>query len=102
MPPDITDLNDIVSVTGNEYAFAALRAAGEVVAWGDSSYGGSIPADIATQLTGVRAVYAASCSFCALKDDNTVVVWGTSYAGSMANVPTTLQGNIAYEVAPDA
>ncbi|MNB82916.1 hypothetical protein D3C75_297340 [compost metagenome] len=102
VPPDITDLNDIVSVTGNVYAFAALRAAGEVVAWGDADYGGSIPADIAAQLTGVRAVYASGYSFCALKDDNTVVVWGISYAGSMANVPATLQGNIAYEVAPDA
>ncbi|RAW87498.1 hypothetical protein [Photorhabdus laumondii] len=40
LPSEIAELNDIVSLSATQYAFAALRADRSVVTWGDAGYGG--------------------------------------------------------------
>ncbi|GEM_PF-505389 len=67
----------------NNNAFAALTDSGSAVAWGYSSHGGSVPADIASRsdlvsLAGNRAAFAA------LTKTGSVVAWGDSrYGGSV-------------------
>nr|WP_241391687.1 hypothetical protein [Yersinia frederiksenii]ULG19798.1 hypothetical protein 49p1_00080 [Yersinia frederiksenii] len=83
-PLDIKELTDIVAVTGNGHnAFAALRANGAVVAWGDAGYGGSVPSGTA-ELTDIVAVTGGGRAFAALRANGAVVAWGDAgYGGSV-------------------
>ncbi|TXI41162.1 MAG: DUF4347 domain-containing protein [Nitrosomonas sp.] len=60
---------------GNLLAFAALKADGSVVTWGDSSYGGD-SSGVASKLVNVKQIYSNRSAFAALKEDGTVVAWG--------------------------
>ena len=65
----------------NIYAFAALKADGSVVTWGNPYEGGDSSA-VASQLaSGVTQVFSNYSSFAALKADGSVVTWGSPYAG---------------------
>jgi hypothetical protein len=65
----------------NEYAFAAIKADGSVVTWGDASLGGDSSA-VASQLrSGVNQIFSTREAFAALKADGSVVTWGNSYSG---------------------
>ncbi|MEB0222420.1 hypothetical protein, partial [Pseudomonas sp. AB12(2023)] len=52
-------LNNVVAISANHYAFAALKADGSVVTWGMASKGGDSSA-VAAKLTQVRAIYATA------------------------------------------
>jgi hypothetical protein len=81
----------------NLRAFAALRADGSVVTWGDSTYGGNSSA-VATKLDGtidVTQVFSTGFAFAALRADGSVVTWGdASYGGDSSAVTTKLDGTI--------
>ena len=58
-------------------------AIGNIVAWGDSYYGGSAPDTVTDASSGVVAVYSTDAAFAALKTDGSVVAWGISgFSGS--------------------
>jgi len=76
-------------------AFAALRADGSVVTWGDSDYGGDSSA-VASALAGeidVTQIYSTGSAFAALRADGSVVTWGWSGGNSTA-VASALAGDI--------
>ncbi|MCX5958758.1 MAG: hypothetical protein NT053_02570, partial [Cyanobacteria bacterium] len=65
----------------NRSSFAALKADGSVVTWGDSSSGGDSSA-VASQLSsGVSQIFSSGYAFAALKADGSVVTWGSSGTG---------------------
>ncbi|GIU06617.1 MULTISPECIES: Ig-like domain-containing protein [unclassified Shewanella] len=67
-------------VYSNDYAFAALKTDGTVVAWGEERKGGdSSAAD--SKLFDIKKISATSGAFAALKNDKTVVTWGASGDG---------------------
>ena len=70
--PGIT--GGVVSIYSNEYAFAALKTDGSVVAWG----GGYLSPGITG---GVVSIYSTGSAFAALKSDGSVVAWGSSSSG---------------------
>ena len=66
----------VQKVVGNYYAFAAVKADGSVVTWGDADSGGDSRA-VAAQLSGgVHIVVGNFEAFAALKVDGSVVTWG--------------------------
>lgn len=69
------DLIDVVSITSSNYAFAALKADGTVVAWGDPDRGGN-SAEVQDKLTDVVSITSGRYAFAAIKKDGTVVTWG--------------------------
>lgn len=81
----------------NAAAFAALRADGSVVTWGDSTFGGNSSA-VATQLDGTIAVtqiFSGYGTFAALRIDGSVVTWGYSdYGGDKSSVAAKLDGTV--------
>ena len=72
---------NVQSIYAAEYAFAALKADGTVVAWGSSGgsyeYGGDC-STVQTQLVDVRHIYSTRAAFAALKTDGSVVSWGSN------------------------
>ena len=76
---------EYTSVRTNDNAFAAIKEDGTVVAWGNSTMGGTAPAG----LSDVKAIYPTRDAFAALKEDGTVVAWGDSWYGE-TNVPSGL------------
>jgi alpha-tubulin suppressor-like RCC1 family protein len=74
---------DVTQVFSTEWAFAALRADGSVVTWGDADYGGDSSA-VATSLDGtidVTQVFSNYNAFAALRADGSVVTWGDADSG---------------------
>ena len=63
----------------NEFAFAALKEDGTVVAWGDQSKGGNLP----TGLSNVKTIYSTAGAYAALKNDGTVFTWGRADWGEL-------------------
>ncbi|MGI3213183.1 hypothetical protein ACROSR_19030 [Roseovarius tibetensis] len=62
-------------------AFAALKADGSVVTWGDSTRGGD-SSPVADQLSGgVTDMFSAVRAFAALKADGSVLTWGDNFKG---------------------
>jgi hypothetical protein len=74
---------DVVKIYGNSSAFAALRADGSVVTWGDPNSGGDSSL-VSGQLNGVIDVvdiYTTGFAFAALRADGSVVTWGDPNSG---------------------
>jgi hypothetical protein len=63
-------------------AFAALRADGSIVAWGDSFAGG---AD-APNGKGYTKIYSTKYAFVALKADGSITAWGRSGKGGTKEI----------------
>ncbi|MEB3259770.1 MAG: ELWxxDGT repeat protein, partial [Cyanobacteriota bacterium] len=86
--------------TRNAFAFAALKAGGSVVAWGDANSGGDISA-VATQLASdVTRIASTSSAFAALKADGSVVPWGNAlFGGDAGAVASQLTGDVLQIVA---
>ena len=63
-----------------DFAFAALRADGSVVTWGDAATGGDSSA-VQDQLRGVQQIQATEFAFAALLADGSVVTWGRAGHG---------------------
>jgi len=71
----------IASVYSNRFAFAAVKANGCVVTWGDKMLGGD-SSTVSDQLSeGVDSVYHTETAFAALKDSGAVVTWGRKSHG---------------------
>ena len=85
-PEGLASVRLIVASAG---AFAALHDDNTVTAWGNSHYGGVIPAEVQTQLVTVRKIVAGRDSFAALLASGKVITWGAHAVSSSAN-PTAL------------
>ena len=66
----------VVHVTGGGYAFAAIKADGTVVTWGDPSRGGELSEICGYALQEVVHITANSSAFAAIKANGRVVTWG--------------------------
>jgi ribosomal protein L30E len=93
---------DVAQIFSTSSAFAALRADGSVVTWGDTYSGGNSSA-VAKQLDGtidVKQVCSIGSSlygegFAALRADGSVVTWGNTYSGGDSSaVAKQLDGTI--------
>eukprot|EP00933_Yihiella_yeosuensis_P068636 TRINITY_DN7448_c0_g2_i1.p1 TRINITY_DN7448_c0_g2~~TRINITY_DN7448_c0_g2_i1.p1 ORF type:complete len:508 (+),score=103.76 TRINITY_DN7448_c0_g2_i1:72-1595(+) len=69
----------VVKVVGNYDAFAAIKADGSVVTWGDPDCGGDSSSVASLLQDGVVDVTANAIAFAALKADGSVVTWGGRY-----------------------
>ena len=80
----------MVRVAANAFAFAALTAAGRVVAWGEETLGGDTHFPLAARARrlrqGVRAIQASSAAFAALKEDGVALSWGDPSCGGDSSV----------------
>ncbi|MFM8526277.1 MAG: RCC1 domain-containing protein, partial [Cyanobacteriota bacterium] len=71
----------VTQIFSNQGAFAALKADGSVVTWGDGGTGGN-SSGVAGQLSsGVTQIYSNYYAFAALKADGSVITWGSSTQG---------------------
>ena len=71
-------LTDVQTIFSTYSAFAALKADGSVVTWGDGDYGGT--SAVAADLIDVQTIFGLP-GFCRVERDGTVVAWGSSYYG---------------------
>jgi hypothetical protein len=78
----------------NQFNFAALKADGSVVTWGNDFYGGD-SCTVASRLrSGVSQVFSTEQAFAALKADGFVVSWGApAYTSSNAGGDSSLVAN---------
>ncbi len=77
----------VTTISSTDKAFAALRADGSVITWGDKTGGGD-SSDVSTNLilsdtnsAKVTQLYASSGAFSAIKSDGSVVTWGDTDRG---------------------
>ena len=78
------ELYDVRQISSARRAFAAIRADGSVVTWGDSDTDSS---EVESQLREVRLLCATEHAFAALRADGTVVSWGrASHGGDSSEV----------------
>ncbi len=78
----------------NDFAFAAIKADGAVVTWGQKDNGGDSAA-VAAQLTNVVEVFSNTFAFAALRADGSVVTWGNSgMGGDSTAVAAALDGTV--------
>ncbi|MBX8533596.1 Ig-like domain-containing protein [Pseudomonas cichorii] len=76
------------TTTSGDAALVAHRDTGDVIGWGNASYGASIPATIIT-MDDIVEVSCTRSAFAARRTNNHVVVWGnTSEGGSQGSVPS--------------
>ncbi len=68
-------LKDAVQVAGGYYFSLALRANGQIAAWGDTNRVATTPED----LDDVAMIAAGSSHAMALRENGTVVVWGMNF-----------------------
>ncbi|MFN9912665.1 MAG: hypothetical protein ACK53L_08775, partial [Pirellulaceae bacterium] len=66
-------------------SFAALKADGSVVTWGDPNYGGDSSAVARLLSSGVAQIFSTGSAFAALKADGSVVTWGDPATGGDSN-----------------
>ena len=86
----LASLTNVKSIAATEGAYAALKADGTVVTWGDPTVGGD-SSSVASQLTNVVAITANKYAFAALKSNGTVVTWGmASKGGNSSTVAASL------------
>ena len=79
----------------NESAFAALKADGSVVTWGNSGQGGDSSAVSASLGSGVSQIFSTIYAFAALKSDGSVVSWGRSdQGGDSSGVASQLSSGV--------
>lgn len=82
--------------TINPHAFAALRADGSVLAWGDPELGGDSSAVDAALSSGVVQIFSTNAAFAALKADGSVVAWGDATSGANTSaVGADLLGDVS-------
>ena len=74
MAADLT--SGVVSLYATGWAFAALKENGQVVAWGNPTYGGN-PQNVKLALaSNVKSVHTDYHGFVAVTNGGTVVMWG--------------------------
>ncbi|MEI7796958.1 MAG: hypothetical protein WCI06_10035, partial [Methylococcaceae bacterium] len=88
------DTKNVTQIFSTNTAFAALRADGSVVTWGNVNYGGNSTTNttLATALNGVADtqdvthIYSNAQAFAALRKDGSVVTWGDITAGGSTSI----------------
>lgn len=84
VPPEIATLTDIIEVSGNFTAFAAMRGNGRVVAWGTAANGGEVPSNIAALTTIAELGCSTARAFSLITRDRQVMTWGdATYGGAV-------------------
>eukprot|EP00439_Symbiodinium_sp_Y106_P056653 s1287_g7.t4 len=84
-------LKDVEHIQAAGAAFAAIRAEGSVVTWGDSSCGGDSSAK-QDQLKNVQQIQASANAFAAILADGSVVTWGDpAWGGASGTVQDQLK-----------
>ena len=94
---DVSDqLQDgVQALYSTNSAFAALKADGSVVTWGNQSLGGDSSAVAAALESGVTEIFSTQTAFAALKEDGSVVTWGNQgQGGNSAGVAEALSGGV--------
>jgi hypothetical protein len=94
-------------VYSTQIAFAALKADGSVVTWGNPSVGGNSASVSGSLSSNVTAVYSTRDAFAALKTDGSVVTWGDANNGGTGGpgnigADTMLPATIYTRIAPSA
>jgi len=101
-PQAVTGLTKVVSVTGDEYSYCALRSTGAVDCWGDNSSGqlgnstingpigpaGNMGYDtpqVVTGLTDAASVTSDLDNYCAILSTSAVDCWGINNHGQLGN-----------------
>ena len=85
----------VQSVTGNAFAFAAVKSDGSVVTWGDSDSGGDSSGVAAQLSSGVQSVVGNGGAFAAVKSDGSVVTWGRpDIGGDSSRVAAQLSSGV--------
>ena len=96
-PPIVAYPNHTLGEFRNASAFAALRADGSVVTWGDAFSGGDATS-AGTALNGtvpVTQIFSDLNAFAATRADGSVAAWGSAQAGgSLTAVAAALDGSI--------
>ena len=82
----IIPVHAVIAITAGNSHSCALKNDGQVVCWGNNSYGKATPP---TGLSNVQAIATGGLHTCALKNDGQVVCWGYNYSGQ-ATPPTGL------------
>ncbi|MFJ4604841.1 RCC1 domain-containing protein [Pseudomonas atacamensis] len=91
---DVKALTDVVDIIPAAKAFAALRATGQVVAWGaGEALGSVVPAEIGS-LTDITHLMGNAHAFVARRVNDTVVAWGNPAAGGLVPDPVASLGDI--------
>lgn len=97
--PALQDLRSgVTQIVSTNFAFAAVKADGSVVTWGERSYGGD-SSRVAGQLQSVEKIFATDYAFAALRRDGSVVTWGgavgrSSSGGDSSPVQRRLQQGV--------
>ena len=74
-------LKDVQTLSSTDLAFAAVRANGSVVTWGDRFSGGKMDAEVKSELVNVQKIHGSSTAFAAILSNRKLVTWGDNEAG---------------------
>ena len=87
----------VINIQSAQWAFAALRADGSVVAWGDETFGGSVTTNLHHNMDeglqilspeNISSLFSTAYSFCGLTKQSYLFTWG--YAADVTSpVPVT-------------
>lgn len=91
IPPTLITFDDIVEISCTRSAYAALRANGFVVCWGNAGEGGTLRAN---ETGDFKAVRANSTAFVGLKRDGRLSGWGNLASG--ADIPPEIISQAGY------
>jgi len=90
--PLVYEYDDVIEVTANTFAFAAIRQDRTVIAWGADESGGDIEAPEREELHQVKSIAHTNAAFAAIREGGTVVAWGKSKDGGDSRA---IQGYLA-------
>ena len=76
------------NISATDKAFAAIKETGDIVVWGDESYGGQ-QTDLSGH-TNFMHIFSNSGSFVGLKEDQTMHNWGNSNFGALGGPSTDI------------
>ena len=90
----VIEKNKFKNISATDKAFAAIKDTGDIVVWGDDSYGGK-----QTDLSGhidFTHIFSNRGSFVGLKEDQTMYNWGNASFGSLGgpSVDITISPNL--------
>jgi Ca2+-binding RTX toxin-like protein len=77
------------------FAFAALKADGSVVTWGNHDWGGDSSAVAGQLRSGVVQIFSTGFAFAALKANGSVVTWGEGSGGDSSAVAGQLSSGVS-------
>ena len=90
----VVEKNKFKNISATDKAFSAIKENGDMVVWGDDSYGGK-QTDLSGH-TNFTHIFSNSGSFSGLKEDGTMHNWGNSNFGSLGGPSTdiTISSNL--------